>query len=159
MRQNIKKGRPAPIKKPASNRATQTHKDAHKFEVKRGLNGLGLYARVPFKRGERVIEYTGEHLTEEEAEKRGGQYLFDVSKKLTIDGSGRENLARYINHSCKRQNCRPEINASETRVFIFAKRAIAPGEELTYNYGKEFWNEYIKPKGCRCPICTQTDAT
>lgn len=123
-----------------------------KFVVKRGLNGLGLYTKVPLKRGTRVIEYTGEHLTEDEANERGGQYLFDVSKKLTIDGSGRENLARYINHSCK-PNCRAEVNDAETRVFIFARRNIQPGEELTYNYGKVFWNEFIKPKGCRCDTC------
>ena len=127
-------------------------KNALRFEVKRGLNGLGLYSKVPLKRGTRVIEYTGDHLTEKEANERGGQYLFDVSKKLTIDGSGRENLARYINHSCK-PNCRAEINESETRVFIFARRKIEPGEELTYNYGKEFWTEFIKPKGCRCGAC------
>ncbi len=130
-------------------------KNALKFEVKRGLNGLGLYSKVPLKRGARVIEYTGEHLNEEEANERAGQYLFDVSKKLTIDGSGRENLARYINHSCK-PNCRAEINESETRVFIFARRKIEPGEELTYNYGKEFWTEFIKPKGCRCGACKST---
>lgn len=123
-----------------------------KFQVRRGINGLGLYTKVPIKRGARVIEYTGKHLTEEEANRRGGQYLFDVNKNLTIDGSGRENLARYVNHSCK-PNCYAEINSSETRVYIFARRRIEPGEELTYNYGKGFWNEYIKPKGCRCPSC------
>ena len=24
------------------------------------------------------------------------------------------------------------------------------GEEITYDYGKEYFDEYIKPKGCRC---------
>lgn len=138
-------------KRPADSK-TLEKKLKEKFEVRRGLNGLGLYTKVPFKRGVRVIEYTGKHLTEEEANKRGGQYLFDVNKNLTIDGSGRENLARYINHSCK-PNCYAEINSSETHVYIFTRRRIEPGEELTYNYGKEFWNEYIKPKGCRCPHC------
>ena len=29
------------------------------------------------------------------------------------------------------------------------------GKEVTYDYGKEYWNEYIKPKGCLCPKCTE----
>ncbi len=135
---------------------TQTRTSAQKskkpYEVKRSSAGLGLYALKTFKRGERVIEYTGENITEDEANRRGGQYLFNLGKKVTLDGRGREHTARYINHSCK-PNCRAEINESNTRVFIFARRKIEPGEELTYNYGKEFWNEYIKPKGCQCASC------
>lgn len=122
------------------------------FTVKRSQSGLGLYAARPFKKGSRVIEYTGETIPEVEADRRGGKYLFKINKKRCIDGRGRENLARYINHSCA-PNCRPEINAAETRVFIFAKRAIAPGEELTYNYGSEYAKEYCAP--CRCAACLQ----
>ncbi len=121
--------------------------------VKRGINGLGLYTTKDIKRGTRIIEYTGDRISQDEANDRAGQYLFNVSEKLVIDGRGRENLARYINHSCT-PNCYPEINHAGTRVFIFAKRAIKAGEELSYNYGKEFWEEYIKPKGCGCPKCT-----
>jgi SET domain-containing protein len=40
-------------------------------------------------------------------------------------------------------------------VLIYTKRAIKEGEELGYDYGKEFWNEYIKPKGCRCVKCKE----
>ncbi len=123
-----------------------------KFVVKRGTHGLGLFALVPLTRGEQVIEYTGERISSDEANRRGGQYLFELNDQYTIDGRGRENLARYINHSCA-PNCRAELSDDETQVFIYAKRAIKPGEELTYNYGKTFWNEYIKPKQCRCVKC------
>lgn len=80
-----------------------------------------------------------------------GKYLFDVGKKITIDGNIPQNKARYINHSC-RPNC--EADGPPGRVFIFATRSIKPGEELTYDYGKEYFDEHIKPKGCRCDKCS-----
>lgn len=123
------------------------------LKVKKGLNGLGLFTAVPMKKGDCIIEYVGDILTtDDEVNERGGQYLFEVSPKKTIDGSLRSNTARYINHSC-RPNC--EVDIIKGRVFIYAKRSIKEGEELCYDYGKEFWNEYIKPKGCRCAKCTE----
>ncbi len=120
--------------------------------VKRGINGLGLFATVPIKKGDCIIEYVGDILaTQEEVNKVGGQYLFEVSRNKTINGAVRSNTARYINHACK-PNC--EVEIKKTRVFIYAKRNIKAGEELFYDYGKEFWNEHIKPKGCRCEKCT-----
>jgi SET domain-containing protein len=122
--------------------------------VKRGTHGLGLFTTEAIAKGAFVIEYTGEKITTEEANRRGGQYLFEVNDNYTVDGRGRENTARYINHSC-RPNCYPEIDDTEEHIYIYAKRAIKPGEELTYDYGKEFWNMYIKPKQCRCDKCTE----
>ena len=119
---------------------------------KKGINGLGLFTAVPMKKGDCIIEYVGDILTtDDEVNARGGQYLFEVSSKKTIDGSVRSNIARYINHSC-RPNC--EVDIIKGRVFVYAKRAIKPGEELVYDYGKDFFNEYIKPKGCRCEKCS-----
>ncbi len=107
---------------------------------------------MPMKKGDCIIEYVGDILTtDDEVNARGGQYLFEVSSKKTIDGSVRSNIARYINHSC-RPNC--EVDIIKGRVFVYAKRAIKPGEELVYDYGKDFFNEYIKPKGCRCEKCS-----
>jgi len=67
-----------------------------------------------------------------------------------IDGSLRSNKARYINHSCA-PNC--EIDIRNKRVYVFAKRNIKTGEELTYDYDTEYFDMYIKPKGCRCTKC------
>ena len=118
--------------------------------VKKGVNGLGLFAKVPMKKGDCVIEYIGEVITAAEANKRGGRYLFETSKNRHIDGTTRKNTARYINHSCS-PNC--EIDIKKGRVFVFARRKIEPGEELCYDYGKEYWKEYIQPKGCLCAKC------
>ncbi len=115
-----------------------------------------MFAVTPFKRGELVIEYTGEVITEEEANRRGGKYLFELNDQWAIDGKGRANLARYINHSCE-PNCYPELNEDETRVFIYAKKKIAPSEELTYDYGTDYFKRVIKPLGCKCGPCSKKD--
>jgi len=120
--------------------------------VKKSKSGLGLFTRQPLKKGELVIEYTGEKITEAEANRRGGKYLFELNDNWTIDGKGRENKARYLNHSCK-PNCYPELDENEERIFIYAKRKIEPGEELTYHYGKMYFNDLIGKNGCRCDNC------
>ncbi len=123
------------------------------FVVKRSSAGLGLFANRDYAKGELVIEYVGKIVSEEEAQRIGGKYLFELNDKWNIDGKGRENIARYINHACK-PNCYPELNDEETRIFIYTKRAIKSGEEFTYNYGKSHFNIEIKPHGCRCASCS-----
>ncbi len=127
-------------------------KTKKKLKVKRSSAGLGLFADEPIKKGEFVIEYIGEMLTREEADKKGGKYLFEISSCRTINGSRRENVARYINHSCK-PNC--EVDIKKGRIFIYALRNIKVGEELNYDYGKEYVDEYIKPHGCKCVPCVK----
>lgn len=121
-----------------------------KLIVKKSLAGLGLYTKTPLKKGEFVINYTGKMITSKEADEKCGKYLFEINSKWTIDGSGRNNLARYINHSC-RPNCEAYIVGKKIK--ILAKKNIRAGEELSYNYGKEYFDEFIKPFGCRCKKC------
>lgn len=118
--------------------------------VGRSYAGLGLFAVRPFKKGEVIIEYVGREISNEEAYTSRSKYLFEINKKRTIDGKPSSNIAGYINHSC-RPNCEPEVRKG--RVYIEARRAIADGEEFAYDYGQEYVDEYIAPKGCRCPKC------
>ena len=118
--------------------------------VRRSSAGLGLYTARRIRKGERVIEYTGTLLRADIGYAGGGRYLFEVNRNWVIDGTGRENLSRYINHACK-PNCEPIVRGH--RIVIYARRPIAAGEELTYDYGKEYFDEYIKPNGCRCAAC------
>ncbi len=131
---------------------TRTDAKHKKVEVKRSSAGLGLFARAPMKRGDFIIEYTGARIKTEEADRRGGKYLFIINDKWVIDGKGRENLARYINHACK-PNAEAESDDDAKKIRVFARKKILPGEEITYDYGKEYWNEYIKPYGCKCASC------
>jgi SET domain-containing protein len=120
--------------------------------TKRGVNGLGLFAKVPIKKGDCIIEYIGEIINNAEANNRGGRYLFQTSKDRHIDGTARHNVARYINHSCRPNS---EVDVIRGRVFVYAKRNIEIGEELNYDYGKEYFDEHIKPKGCACVKCIE----
>ena len=118
--------------------------------VKRSSAGLGLFATRAFKKGERIIEYFGRVISKAEEYKSRSQYLFEINSRKTIDGSSRENFARYINYSHK-PNCEPNI--VKGRVWIDAIKNIKTGEELSYDYGDEFFEEHIKPYGCRCRKC------
>lgn len=124
-----------------------------RVRVKRSSAGLGIFAADTITRGE-YLEYTGELISHKEADRRGGKYLFEINRKVTIDGKGRDNLARYVNHSCA-PNC--ESDTRGTRVFIVALRTIPIGEELTYDYGEEYVDEFIKPHGCKCGACASTN--
>lgn len=120
--------------------------------VKRGIHGLGLFAGEEIKRSDFVIAYVGEKLTTKEANRRGGRYLFVLNRKHTLDGKARSNRARYINHSCK-PNCYVERDPHKETLEIFARRRIMPGEELSYDYGKEYMDEIIGGvKNCKCEI-------
>jgi SET domain-containing protein len=121
-----------------------------KVKVKKSHSGLGLYADEDIKKGDFVIEYIGKALTADEANKKGGKYLFEINKNLTIDGTDRKNVARYINHACK-PNC--EIDTPKGRIFVSAVKSIKKGDELNYDYGEEYFDEFIKPFGCRCASC------
>lgn len=118
--------------------------------MKKSSAGLGLFTLESIKRKEFIIEYVGDTLTCRQADERGGKYLFETSENRFIDGSARTNTARYINHSCA-PNC--EIEIFRGRIYVFSKRAIKAGEELSYDYGEEYFDEHIKPHGCRCRSC------
>ena len=118
------------------------------FAIRRTATGLGLFTLRPIKSGKRIVEYSGTIITNEEADRRGGKYLFELDEKRAVDGTTRSNLARYINHSC-----RPNAEGLTTgsRIWIWALRDIKAGEELTINYGKEYLEAHIER--CMCEKC------
>ena len=122
------------------------------LRVRRSSAGLGLFTERAIPKGGCIIEYVGREISKEESETSKSKYLFEISKKKTIDGKPKWNKAGYINHSC-RPNAESEI--VKGRIFIMATRAIKPGEEITYDYGKEYVDEHIKPFGCKCAKCAE----
>jgi uncharacterized protein len=124
-----------------------------KLLVKRSRAGLGLYAGESIPKGACIIEYKGRVISKAEEYTSKSKYLFEVNARMTIDGKPKWNKAGYINHSC-RPNAEPEVR--ERRVYIMSKRPIKTGEEVTYDYGKEYIDEHIKPFGCRCEKCRGT---
>ena len=126
------------------------------LRIKRSPSGRGLFAEEPIQRGACIIEYKGNPATRAQIQADTGKYLFEVNTKLTIDGNIRTNTARFINHSCA-PNC--EIDIRKQRVYVFAKRNIKAGEEITYDYDTEYFDMHIKPKGCRCQKCMKKRLT
>lgn len=126
----------------------------YKLDVKKSAAGLGLFAGEPIKKGVKVIEYIGEKITVDEANRRGGMYLFEINSRWTIDGKSRKNTARYINHACgAAANCEAEIRNG--RIWVLSKKNINAGDELFYDYGIEMFDEFIRPYGCICAECAK----
>jgi hypothetical protein len=100
---------------------------------------MGAFATRPIARGRRIIEYTGERITPDEADARyaGGTsahplvLLFVVDSRTVIDAAVGGNEARFINHSCE-PNCESVTHGQ--RIWVHALRDIKQGEELTYDY-------------------------
>lgn len=138
-------------KKDSQKKKVVIRPEPSKFRLvaKRSSAGLGLYTLDKIKKGRKIIQYGGYRITDEEAEKHYGKYLFDIiDTKYTIDGTPRWNLARYANHSCK-----PNAEAIwyATEVWICARKNILPGEEIVYDYGTEYFRDIIGGvKNCRC---------
>ncbi len=97
------------------------------------IHSVGVYTSTPIRKGARVVEYKGERITPEEADRRyegaSRTYLYGLEDgKTVIDGHG---IGAYLNHSCE-PNC--EVDEIKGRVWIFAVRDIAAGEELVWDY-------------------------
>jgi SET domain-containing protein len=72
------------------------------------------------------------------------RYMFEINSRWTIDGSSRRNRARYINHSC-RPNA--EVYFVKHVIKIRAIKNIKPGDEITYHYGRDYFDSFIKAVG------------
>jgi uncharacterized protein len=124
----------------------------HPYRIGRSRTGLGLFATKPIKKGRFIIKYWGRRVANKLAENLDNRYLFEINSRWTVDGATRRNIARYINHSC-RPNAETDIVKGE--ILISAIKNIEPGDEITYDYGKEHFDGFIKPKGCKCAKCTE----
>ena len=124
------------------------------YRVGRSRTGLGLFATKPIKKGAKIVRYFGPLLDSRKKKDDAieNKYLFELSGRWTIDGSVRENIARYINHACK-PNAESDVKPSKRKVVIRAIKNIEPGEEISYDYGTDYFKAYLKPIGCKCDAC------
>lgn len=123
------------------------------------IQGRGVFATRKIRAGTRIIEYTGERISEAEADaryddddmERTHTFLFTIDDDTVIDATVYGNEAKYINHACD-PNCQSFDDGG--RIFIEALRTIAPGEELVYDYrlhrGDEVRDEWIDRYVCNC---------
>jgi SET domain-containing protein len=123
------------------------------YRVGRSRTGLGLFATTSIEKGEFIIEYRGRRITNAQAkrlEARGNRYMYELNSRWTVDGSSRRNIARYANHAC-RPNA--ESDVVRGKVILRAIKKIRPGEEITYDYGEEYFDLFLRPAGCQCARC------
>jgi SET domain-containing protein len=123
------------------------------YRVGRSRTGLGLFATKPIRKNTRIVQYKGPLLTgkaAEKAENGGNRYLYEINKRWTIDGKGRDNVARYGNHSC---NPNADSYNVKKRVFIRAIKNIKPGDEIVYDYGIDYLKNVIGKSNCQCSRC------
>jgi SET domain-containing protein len=129
------------------------------YRVGRSRTGLGLFATRPFRKRQYIVTYRGRRIRNDEADRmeaRGARYLFEINSRWTIEGSTRTNRARYVNHSC-----RPNAEALERKgpiIVYVARRRIKPGEEITVDYGKDYFDSFIGRSRCRCDKCRERRA-
>lgn len=133
------------------------------------IHGRGVFARRNIPAGTRIIEYQGKRITSAEADRRHPAnqddpfhtFFFVLSSGKVIDGNDQGNDARWINHACD-PNCESEEGRGGKRVYIKAKRDIARGEELNYDYGLVMDDKITaqdqRDYACRCgsPKCRGT---
>ena len=123
------------------------------YKVKKSnIDNRGLYAAKNIKAGMKIIYYKGKIITKKETERNPKYdndkaiYLFNLNSRYDLDGDFSYNTARLINHSCN-PNC--EVAGKGLKLWIFALRDIKKGEELSYDYGFGF-DENYKDFICKC---------
>ncbi len=134
------------------------------YEVRRSpVDGSGLFATRAIPKGERIIEYLGERISHDEADRRHDDkaegdhhtFFFTIDAKTVIDGGVGGNDARFINHGCD-PNC--EVVAADGVLVVEAVRNVRAGEELAYEYNlnraPDDPPEIERVYACRCGAAT-----
>jgi SET domain-containing protein len=123
------------------------------------IHGLGAFALQDIPKGQRIIEYVGEKISNAEADRRYDDdtmkshhtFLFILNSKQCLDATYEGNESRFINHSC---DPNAEAFIPRGRIWIEAIKPIPKGTEIAYDYGYEddpkYTIEDYKRYGCRC---------
>ena len=114
-------------------------------------SGKGLFTKRDIKKGERIIEYLGEIVTEAELDRRAENdiygYAFYISKRKCIDAYYTpDELARYANDAKGLTKIKGITNNCCYAVYknsgwIKAEKNIKAGAELFVSYGAEYWRD------------------
>jgi uncharacterized protein len=149
--------------------ATSTTRRSPRIVVRRSpIQGFGVFANRAIRKGTRIIEYKGDRITTAQGDRRypvprkgvHHTFLFAIDEDTVIDGNSNGNSARLINHSCA-PNCESIVHEDD-RVWIYARRNIRKGEELSYDYHMDVPGRITKadlaryPCACGAPRCRGT---
>lgn len=130
------------------------------FEIRRSkIQGRGAFATRRLRAGQKIVEYTGERISQAEGDRRYAEngmarhhtFLFTLDDDLLIDGGRGGNASRFLNHSCD-PNCEAVIHGD--KIFFHAVKNIQPGTELTFDYKYERTDAHTEEDerfyACRC---------
>lgn len=122
---------------------------------KSAIAGRGCFARVPFRRRQKIAAFAGEIVRgqREIYSRMEGSDIYRMvwlAEDVAIDTNVGGDATAYVNHSCA-PNAFMRV-APGQRVLIFALRDIAAGEEITVDYRDP---AHPPPEGCKCgaPNC------
>ena len=132
-------------------RPAGTHGDPQKFAVTvkaSHIDGQGAFAAEPIPARRKIGELRGEFISVREARRRArGQtriMIVEITERRAIDASQSSDPLRFTNHSCQPNAV---LRIRQGRVEFYAMRDLAPGEELTVNYGQTHHEGQLR---CRC---------
>ena len=111
------------------------------------IEGRGCFSKTRFVRGRKIAEYTGERITNAEANRRAGRRrlrICAINDRWSLDGSKGGNGTHYINHSCE-PNSYMKILCGH--ILFMALRDIEAGEEITIDYESTL---HSNNKRCTC---------
>ncbi|MFN0184519.1 MAG: SET domain-containing protein [Aquabacterium sp.] len=114
------------------------------------IDGHGVFAAVAIPERRKIGEIRGQAISVAEARRRAAAQrrimIVELSHRKAIDASSSSDPMRFTNHSCQ-PNARLSIRAG--RIEFYAIRSIAPGAEITVNYGETHHEGTLR---CRCGV-------
>lgn len=117
------------------------------------IEGTGAFAGEAIPARRKIGEIRGERISIQEAWERVKTMerimMVEISPKIAVDASRSRDPLRFTNHSCAPNAV---LRIQQGRIEIHAMRAIAPGEEITCDYGETHHEGRLR---CRCgaPNC------
>ena len=121
------------------------------IEETRNEKGRAVIATKELKKGDLIVEYTGELLAFQEAKMREAEYarkgvtdsfmyFFKFKENnFCIDATTEDGrLGRLLNHSAMSPNCGTKVVwfGGKPRLILFAKKDISERSELVFDYGE-----------------------
>jgi len=112
------------------------------------IDGRGAFAAEPIPARRKIGEIRGESISVREARRRARNQrrimIVEVSERRAVDAAQSADPLRFTNHSCRPNAV---LRIRQGRIEFYAMRDLAPGEEITVDYGETHHDGRLR---CRC---------